>query len=128
MTGAHAPIWQRVADAITADIRDGRLTPGDRIPTAAALAAQHQVSRSTALRAISTLQTQGILTGEPGRAVIVTGSPAAGAPSPEALAARLEEMEERVGALEAGLEYVRSMVDGGEGHGRRHQPGRATGT
>ena len=110
MTAPGQPVWQRVATAIAEDIRSGRLKVGDRIPTAAALAERHGVSRSTALKAIAELQAHGILTGEPGRAVVVTGEPAAPAPTPEVIAQQVDglaetvrDLSEKLGAHEAHL-------------------------
>ena len=55
------PKWKAIAESILADVRDGRLRPGDRLPSDSALAEQWGVSRMTAHRAMQELQRLGVI-------------------------------------------------------------------
>jgi GntR family transcriptional regulator, phosphonate transport system regulatory protein len=60
-------IWRRVADALRLDIVGGKLARGDRLPTEAVLAARFEVNRHTVRRALSALQTDGVVGAQQGR-------------------------------------------------------------
>ncbi|AYV25559.1 putative HTH-type transcriptional regulator YurK [Streptomyces sp. ADI95-16] len=66
----YAP-YMRVLDALTADIKAGRLGPGDRIPSEADLCERHQVARETARRAVKVLRERGVIRTEWGRGSFV---------------------------------------------------------
>lgn len=55
------PKWKEIAEAILAEVQQGRLRPGDRLPSDAALARQWGVSRMTAHRAMQELQRLGVI-------------------------------------------------------------------
>jgi GntR family transcriptional regulator, arabinose operon transcriptional repressor len=55
------PQRQQVLDALLAEISSGRLRPGDRLPTEAALAKAFSASRSTVARAMRELKRRGLL-------------------------------------------------------------------
>lgn len=52
---------QTLAEAISGDIRAGRLKPGDKLPTESAIMAQHDVSRTVVREAMSYLQAEGLV-------------------------------------------------------------------
>jgi len=60
------PVWEQAAESIRASIRDGRLRPGDRVPSATALAESLGVSRTTAVKAMTQLRTEGLIDTRPG--------------------------------------------------------------
>jgi DNA-binding transcriptional regulator YhcF (GntR family) len=64
-------LFQRVIDDITADIRTGRLKPGDRIPSAQQLVQAYGISTMTAQRALQDLRSRGITHGMPGKGTYV---------------------------------------------------------
>jgi integrase len=67
--------YMKIADALRADIREGRLRPGDQLPTVVQLAGQFTVAAGTAHRALSTLSTEGWIEVSRGkRAVVVDRS------------------------------------------------------
>jgi GntR family transcriptional regulator len=66
-------------DDIRTQIGDGRLRPGDRLPSTPRLAAQYGVSPGTVRQAVSRLLEVGVLRGQPGLAVFVAGGPDLGA-------------------------------------------------
>ena len=67
----HRALFQRVIDDITADIRAGRLKPGDRIPSAQQLVQAYGISTMTAQRALQDLRSRGITHGMPGKGTYV---------------------------------------------------------
>jgi GntR family transcriptional regulator / MocR family aminotransferase len=72
------PLHMRLAAAIRAAIRDGRLPVGAALPPSRMLAADLSVSRWTVTEAYGQLITEGYLTGKTGSATRVTWSPGAG--------------------------------------------------
>jgi GntR family transcriptional regulator/MocR family aminotransferase len=72
------PLHMRLAAAIRAAIRDGRLPVGAALPPSRMLAADLSVSRWTVTEAYSQLITEGYLTGKTGSATRVTWSPRPG--------------------------------------------------
>ncbi|WP_405796625.1 winged helix-turn-helix domain-containing protein [Streptomyces sp. NBC_01506] len=63
----------RVLDALTADIKAGRIGPGERIPSESELCERHKVARETARRAVRVLRERGIVRTEWGRGTFVVG-------------------------------------------------------
>lgn len=66
-----ANAWERVAAALKADIADGRLAPGTRLPSETAIAGRFDVGRGTVRKALSTLQADGFIRTEQGRGSFV---------------------------------------------------------
>lgn len=60
-------LFMRVVDHIEAQVRDGSLQPGQRLPSTRELADLHRVSAMTAQRAMRELQVRGVTYGEVGR-------------------------------------------------------------
>jgi len=58
--------FEAVLDHLTAEILDGRVVPGDRLPNERDLASQLGASRSAVREAIKVLQTQGVVTSHTG--------------------------------------------------------------
>jgi GntR family transcriptional regulator len=65
------PRYERVADALRAQIMAGTLRPGALIPSAAALAHEHDVGRDTALKGIGVLRREGLLFLAPDKSIRV---------------------------------------------------------
>ena len=63
----------RVADAIRADIADGRLMPGDRLLPDFELAVQHSVARATVRVALALLEASGVVEARSGRRYVSGG-------------------------------------------------------
>jgi GntR family transcriptional regulator len=64
-------LYLQLADILRRDIADGRLGPGDKLPSESELIAQHGISRGTAREAITALRTEGIIIVEHGRGAYV---------------------------------------------------------
>ena len=63
-TGPTAPKYRRVVAAIRQDISQGALTPGQRMPSMAALCIQYDVSMSTIQRAVVELRREGLVSSD----------------------------------------------------------------
>ncbi|MFS2054997.1 GntR family transcriptional regulator, partial [Variovorax sp. CT11-76] len=61
----------QVADALAAEVRSGRLSEGDRLPTESALAEQFGVSRTVVREAVSRLKSLGLVDSRQGSGVYV---------------------------------------------------------
>ena len=71
--------YRLIADRLAADIAEGRLGPGDRLPPQRRFARQHGIANSTAARVYGELVRRGLAVGEVGRGTFVR----AGHPAPE---------------------------------------------
>ena len=58
--------YEQVAERIAADIRAGRLAPGDRLPSERDLARRLEVGRASVREAIASLQVSGVIETRPG--------------------------------------------------------------
>jgi GntR family transcriptional regulator len=65
-------LYEQVADALHADIRKGRLQPGDRLPSERELVERFKVSIGTVRAALVRLKSEGLVTSHQGRGVFVT--------------------------------------------------------
>lgn len=63
--------YKQLVDALAAEIRDGRLAPGTRLPTHRQLAARQGLALVTATRVYAELQAMGLVSGETGRGTFV---------------------------------------------------------
>ncbi|MEV5598827.1 PLP-dependent aminotransferase family protein [Streptomyces sp. NPDC052496] len=73
--------YQRIADAVAADIAAGRLRPGDRLATQRAFARAHGIANSTAARVYRELARRGLTVGEVGRGTYVRAAQHAPGPA-----------------------------------------------
>ena len=71
MTESEAPVWRRIAQALSAEIGPAGLRPGARLPTEAVLAARFGVNRHTVRRAVEALVRGGLVRVEQGRGSFV---------------------------------------------------------
>jgi 2-aminoadipate transaminase len=78
------PLYRRIEQAIRAAVADGRLKPGDRLPSVADIAQDLGINKLTVLKAFQRLERAGLLRSEVGRGTFVASENGAGeAPSPE---------------------------------------------
>jgi GntR family transcriptional regulator len=71
------PLYQRLADHLLAHVAQGRLRPGDRLPTESDLMREHRMSRITVRQALEVLRQRGLVERYAGRGTFVTRSPGA---------------------------------------------------
>ncbi|KVF78145.1 GntR family transcriptional regulator [Burkholderia sp. FL-7-2-10-S1-D7] len=74
--------YLKLADTIAADIADGTLRPGDRLPPQRNFADQRKIAVSTASRVYAELLRRGLVVGEVGRGTFVLGDARRGAAAP----------------------------------------------
>jgi GntR family transcriptional regulator len=65
------PLYEQVADALRAEIREGRYRPGDKLPSERELTKRFEVSKMTVRAAIVQLRGEGLVTSRVGYAVLV---------------------------------------------------------
>lgn len=65
--------WRLIAEELRADITEGRLHTGDRLPSESALAERFGVNRHTARQAIASLAVDGLVESRRGSGTFVTG-------------------------------------------------------
>lgn len=66
--------WRLIAEELRADITEGRLQTGDRLPPESALATRFGVNRHTARQALASLATEGLIESRRGSGTFVTSS------------------------------------------------------
>lgn len=82
--------FRRLADLLEEDITNGRLRPGDRMPTQREFADRHRIAVSTATRVYTELIRRGLAVGEVGRGTFVcTGRPTTGFATGQGIGDRL---------------------------------------
>jgi DNA-binding transcriptional MocR family regulator len=74
--------YLKLADAIAAEIADGTLKPGDRLPPQRNFAYERKIAVSTAGRVYSELLRRGLAVGEVGRGTFISGDAKRGAAAP----------------------------------------------
>ncbi len=82
--GAAKPVYQAIADAISDDLRSGRLSPGARLPPQRALAAALGVDLTTVTRGYAEARRRGLISARAGQGSFVHERPSAqpyGAPT-----------------------------------------------
>ncbi|MFT0859425.1 phosphonate metabolism transcriptional regulator PhnF [Ancylobacter sp. G4_0304] len=73
--GTGVALWKQIAERIEADIAEGRLPPGQRLPTEMELAERFGVNRHTLRRALAMLAELGLIEATPGRGTFVKEPP-----------------------------------------------------
>ena len=72
----RSPIWQAIADTLSAEIAGGHYQPGDKLPTEAQLAGRFGVNRHTVRHALAGMAEAGLVHARRGAGVFVAGRPA----------------------------------------------------
>ena len=74
-TDRKTPLWQAIAQTLSAGIADGVYAEGARLPTEAELAARFGVNRHTVRHALKSLADSGLVRSRRGAGVFVTATP-----------------------------------------------------
>jgi DNA-binding transcriptional MocR family regulator len=74
--------YLRLADTIAAEIADGTLKPGDRLPPQRGFAYERKIAASTASRVYAELLRRGLVVGEVGRGTFISGDARRGVAAP----------------------------------------------
>jgi len=72
----RTPVWTSIATTLQGEIGAGHYSPGDKLPTEAALAARFGVNRHTVRRALADLAERGLVRARRGAGVFVISEPA----------------------------------------------------
>ena len=114
------PIYQQIRDQIVLGVAQGRLAPGERLPSIRALAQEAGVNMMTVSKAYQLLRQEGYVVSDRRSGVCVAGSPpATGLEERTRRALRLAVSEARLHAvpLEELLELCRSYYNQSETEG-----------
>lgn len=104
------PIYQQIRDQIVMGIADGRLRPGQQLPTIRALAAETGVNMMTVSKAYQLLKQEGYLQADRRSGTVVSGRRPPGEPEESTLRAlRVSLSELRLAGL--GKEDVMQLVE-----------------
>ena len=107
MTTAYGlPAYQQVADDLREAITQGALGVGDPIPSTTQLCAQYEVSATVARAAVAKLREEGLVRGQPGKAVFVVATPQ----SVKDEGIRLEVVAGQVDDIRRGLDDLSTHV------------------
>lgn len=101
------PAYQQVANDLRRLITSGDLVVGDAIPSTVQLCQRYSVSVTVVRAAINQLRTDGVLRGQPGKAVYVVATPA----EVVAEARSLDQLAGEVAELRARLDKKNTSVD-----------------
>jgi DNA-binding transcriptional MocR family regulator len=74
--------YLRLADAVAAEIANGALKPGDRLPPQRSFAYERKIAASTASRVYTELLRRGLVVGEVGRGTFISGKARRGITAP----------------------------------------------
>lgn len=95
--------YRQIAAELRADIRDGRLRPGQPLPSETTLQQRYGIARQTARAAVDVLRTEGLVDHHRGRGVMVREQPERAelvVPPGAVVTSRMPTLDER---LEMGL-------------------------
>jgi DNA-binding GntR family transcriptional regulator len=129
------PIYQRIAGLIRAQIGSGELAVGDALPSTRKLMEIHGASNNVVRNAVELLRQEGLVHGQPGKAVYVRATPQAVGEEratlstvgnevaelreqvrqladrqPSEVLAKIDELKTEVGRLEADLRTLYARV------------------
>jgi GntR family transcriptional regulator len=90
---ADVPLGAQLSSRIASAVRDGRLGPGDRLPSVRELAESAGVNVNTARAVYARLESEGIVRSEQGRGTFVAGAPHHDAATRRELRAQIAQLE-----------------------------------
>ena len=108
-----SPIFEQIARQVMFAVADGRLKPGERVPSIRAAAEDAAVNANTVARAYRGLQSDGVLQAERGSGLVVaTGAAkACRAARKEVVRTRLRDVLGELRSLRVEAADVRSVVE-----------------
>ncbi len=112
--GMETPIYQQIRNQIVLGIADGRLKPGERLPTIRALAEDSGINMMTVSKAYQLLKQEGYIQTDRRSGAVVCPRPTAAGPDPgtvQALRLRLSELRLTGMSRENILELCASLYD-----------------
>ncbi len=110
MTDESMQPYQRIAQDVRDQIRLGRLTGNDKLPSTRELADRYEVAPGTVQRALAELRAGGIIYSHQGRGSFIRESAVDAVADPTTQA--IKRLEERVAELSARLDRLEKRRDG----------------
>ena len=108
MTEATArTLYLQIADDLRSQIASGALRKGDAIPSTAELKKQYGYSSTVVRKAVEVLRNEGLLIGQPGKAVYVQATPL----DIENERASIDDLAKQVGGLQSEIAQLRGAVE-----------------
>lgn len=108
--------YQQVADDLRSQVVSGALPVGSAIPSTAQLMKIYEVSNSAARAAVAELRRQGIVVGQPGKAVYVRATPEMATEEH----ANVEALGKEVRGLREEIQQLRDLTTRGDTAGSTH--------
>jgi GntR family transcriptional regulator len=105
------PVYKQIADALRTQIESGSLSPGERLPSEAALTQRFTVSQGTVRQALALLRGEGLVVAEHGRGVFVRSRPKIRRLAHDRFARRHREEGKAAYLAEADQENTQPRVD-----------------
>lgn len=105
------PIYQQLVDELSADIRSGRLTCGDKLPTVQEMADELDIARGTIKRAYDELEHQKLIEKIQGRGTFVCYHATDPGSRKEQAMTAIDELFDQMSALDFSLSEVRIFLD-----------------
>lgn len=104
------PAYKQVADDLRSRVRDGRLKPGDQLPSLAQLMQEFEASTTVVRMALAELRTEGLITTHQGKGAFVRSDvvPADASTELDVIRAELRDLTDRVERLEKRSRRARS--------------------
>ncbi|WFG44150.1 winged helix-turn-helix domain-containing protein [Pseudonocardia alni] len=108
------PKYLQVADELRRAIRAGSYPVGSELPSTSQLTRTYEVSTTVVRAAVRELRQEGVVQGQPGKAVYVTAEPGETPDDADRsdLAVRLRELEDRTSTALAALEARVTELEG----------------
>lgn len=105
-SASTVPLYEQIATSVRADIAQGRVLPGDRLPSARDVASSLSVNLHTVLKAYQDLRDEGLVDMRRGRGAIVAKAPQ----STAELTDQLDTLRETVRQLGLSEETLIALV------------------
>jgi DNA-binding GntR family transcriptional regulator len=110
------PAYQQLADTLRSQIASGELQVGSAIPSTTQLRERYRVSVTVVRAAINQLRADGLVVGQPGKAVYVRTTPDAAANE----RVQLDDLAEQVKQLRAGFADLTQRLELGADDSQRY--------
>lgn len=114
MIDAIGPLYAGIARDIRQQITSGALNVGDPLPSTSELTRRYGVSATVARKAVEVLRNEGVVRGQPGKAVYVVARPEDAA----AERATVEDLARQVAELRAEVRELRERIKTNRGDDR----------
>jgi DNA-binding transcriptional regulator YhcF (GntR family) len=120
--GSGVPLGAQLAERLDEAIRNGELSPGDRLPSVRQMATLAGVNVNTVRTVYGRLEQQGRLSSEHGRGTFVRGARPSGEVGPESDREYRRELMRQIGELERQAAYYTRHRIVGAPDAPRHKP------